>query len=81
MIFTRGERKAQMLEEKKHTAVISSDWSECLSPNGPFDPFAFTYPQIKGQLERIFREYTGNIISLGQAVASLKALIPEGLTQ
>ena len=70
-----------MLKEKAYRAVISSDWSECLSPNGPFDPFAFTYPKIKGQLERIFREYTGNIISLGQAVVSLKALIPKGLNQ
>jgi phosphoserine phosphatase len=70
-----------VLKEKTYRAVISSDWSECLSPNGPFDPFAFTYPQIKGQLERIFREYTGNIIGLGQAVVSLKTLIPKGLNQ
>ena len=26
-------------------AMVSTDWSECLSPNGPFDPITFNYPE------------------------------------
>ncbi len=52
----------------KPRALICSDWSECLSPNGPFDPISFNYPEYSAELEDIFRKYTGNIISLGRAL-------------
>lgn len=58
-------------------ALVSTDWSECLSPNGPFDPISFTYPALAPELVRIFRQYTGNVITLGQASGEIKALLPE----
>jgi len=57
--------------------LVSSDWSECLSPNGPFDPLSFTYPALAPEFARIFRQYTGNEITLGQASLKIKALLPE----
>jgi len=64
----------------KYRAMISSDWNECLSPMGPFDPIIFTYPELKPDLARIFREYTGNRISLSEAVNSLAEMMPAPLT-
>jgi len=52
--------------EPKFNAVISSDWSECLSPSGPFDFIAFNFPQLALELDEIFRSYTGNRIPLGK---------------
>jgi len=65
----------------KYKAVVSSDWSECLSPNGPFDPISFNYPELSGQLSSIFRQYTGNEISLSEAGRWIKRLLPGPLTQ
>jgi hypothetical protein len=62
-------------------AMVSTDWSECLSPNGPFDPIAFNYPELEPDLGRIFREYTSNLISLTQATTLIEKLLPEPLTQ
>jgi hypothetical protein len=62
-------------------AMVSTDWSECLSPNGPFDPIAFSYPELEPDLGRVFREYTSNVISLTQATALIEKLLPEPLTQ
>jgi 2-hydroxy-3-keto-5-methylthiopentenyl-1-phosphate phosphatase len=62
-------------------AIISTDWSECLSPNGPFDPITFNYPELEPDLGRIFREYTSNTISLTQATSLIEKLLPEPLTQ
>jgi len=61
-------------------AVFSSDWSECLSPNGPFDPIVFNYPELQEELTRIFKQYTGNVITLKKAVESIHGLLPGGLT-
>jgi hypothetical protein len=61
-------------------AIISSDWSQCLSPSGPFDPIAYTYPDLASPLKNIFLEYTSNRISLGQAAEKLKKLLPSPLT-
>ena len=36
------------------TAIFSSDWSECLSPSGPFDFIGFAYPQLGSELQEIF---------------------------
>ncbi len=63
-----------------YRALISSDWSECLSPNGPFDPIAFTYPHLAPDLKRVFKDYTGNRISLTSAYATITGLLPEPLT-
>jgi hypothetical protein len=69
------------MRTKQFRAVVSSDWSECLSPNGPFDPIAFVYPHLKQQLSIIFKNYTGNEISLSEAVRRIKQLLPEDLDQ
>ncbi len=63
--------------QRKCKAMVSSDWSECLSPNGPFDPIAYTYPELTSDLEQIFRQYTGNLISLTDACARIQHLSPE----
>ncbi len=60
--------------------MVSSDWSECLSPNGPFDCITFNFPALTDELNYIFRQYTGNIISLTQATRAIKERLPEPLT-
>jgi len=60
--------------------MVSSDWSECLSPNGPFDPIAFTYPHLEPELASIFRSYTGNAISLTEATQRIARLLPAPFT-
>jgi len=65
---------------QKYKAIVSSDWSECLSPNGPFDPIAFNYPELESNLKRIFRAYTGNAISLKTALGEIERLLPEDFT-
>ena len=63
-----------------YRAMVSSDWSECLSPCGPFDCLAFIYPDLAEELTAVFRQYTGNHISLGQATARIKDLLPAPLS-
>ena len=65
-----------MCASRSYRAMVSSDWSECLSPNGPFDPIAFTYPGLEPELESIFRDYTGNVISLNDATQRIVRLLP-----
>jgi len=64
-----------------YRAVVSSDWSECLSPNGPFDPIAFSYPALTEDLSSVFRDYTGNKISLAEAVGRIRRLVPDLLSR
>jgi len=61
-------------------AIISSDWSECLSPSGPFDFIAFNFPQLASELDEVFRSYTGNQISLRDACLRIKEILPEPVT-
>jgi hypothetical protein len=61
-------------------AMVSSDWSECLSPCGPFDCLAFTHPEFEDDLAVIFRQYTSNRISLGEASARIRNLLPDPLS-
>jgi hypothetical protein len=68
------------MTNQQYKAVISSDWSECLSPNGPFDPIAFNYPELEPNLKRIFRCYTGNTISLRTAIGEIERLLPKDLS-
>jgi hypothetical protein len=65
------------LSSSKYKALVSSDWSECLSPNGPFDPISFNYPHLKSELTDIFRQYTGNSISLTAACSRIREICPE----
>ena len=69
-----------MTRTKKYQALISSDWSECLSPSGPFDFIEFNFPSTAPALREIFRSYTGNIMSLGEACRRIKALLPTPVT-
>ncbi len=61
-------------------AIISSDWNECLAPCGPFDPISFAYPNLSLDLASIFQEYTGNIISLGEANHKIQKLLPSPIS-
>jgi hypothetical protein len=62
-------------------AIISSDWSECLSPSGPFDFLAFHHPHLEAELSRVFRRYTGNEITLGEAGQRIRSLLPGPVTE
>lgn len=62
---------------RPYKATVSSDRRECLSPCDPFDCLAFIYPDQKQALSAVFRQYTGNHISLGQAAARIKELLPD----
>jgi hypothetical protein len=57
--------------------MVSADWNGCLAPCGPFDFISFAYPRLKSDLSAIFRHYTGNIISLGEATGQIRKLLPE----
>ncbi len=61
-------------------AIISSDWSECLSPTGPFDFMAFHHPHLEPELFHVFRRYTGNQITLGEAGQKIRSLLPGPVT-
>lgn len=68
------------IQDPGYRALVSSDWSECLSPNGPFDPIAFSHPQLAEELAQVFREYTGNRISLTRATSRIAELLPGPIT-
>jgi len=63
-----------------YKAIVSSDWSECLAPCSPFDCISFNYPQLTAELETIFKQYTSNMISLGEAAHKIETLLPAPLT-
>ncbi len=66
---------------KKYSALIASDWNECLAPCGPFDFISFCYPQFATRLKTIFKQYTGNIISLSQAIRQIQDFLPVPTTK
>jgi len=68
-------------KNKTYKAMVSSDWNECLAPCGPFDFISFNYPELESDLKTIFKHYTGNIISLGDAVRQIQKLLPAPITQ
>ncbi len=49
-------------------ALVSSDWNQCLSPCGPFDPLVFHFPELDKEIGKVFQDYTGNRISLSAAL-------------
>ncbi|MEJ2041084.1 MAG: hypothetical protein P8X55_19470 [Desulfosarcinaceae bacterium] len=63
-----------------YKALLSSDWNQCLAPCGPFDAFRHHYPDRAEDLDTVFRLYTGNAISLGEAAGRIRDLLPQGLT-
>jgi hypothetical protein len=65
---------------KRYKAMVSSDWNGCLAPCGPFDFISFVYPRLKSDLTAIFRQYTGNLITLGEAAGQIRELLPGPIT-
>lgn len=61
--------------------LVSSDWNECLAPCGPFDVITFHHPQLQADLEVVFRQYTGNVITLAAAVQRIQTLLPGPITR
>jgi 2-hydroxy-3-keto-5-methylthiopentenyl-1-phosphate phosphatase len=68
------------MQTHTYQALLSSDWNECLAPCGPFDAIVRHYPQHEMDLGTVFRQYTGNAISLGEAVRRISALVPHHLS-
>ena len=66
---------------EKYQAIVSSDWNECLAPCGPFDYIAFTFPELKPVLDDTFKRYTGNRITLKEAMQQVTALLPQPVTR
>jgi hypothetical protein len=62
-------------------AIVSSDWSECLSPSGPFDFIWFVYPELETDLRSIFKQYTGNAISLGAASQKIQQILRRPISE
>lgn len=60
-----------------YRALVSSDWNQCLAPTGPFDVIAHLYPHLKPDLDDVFGQYTGNRISLSDAMDRVQVLLPE----
>lgn len=63
-----------------YRGLISSDWSECLSPSGPFDFMSFAYPKLTSDLTSIFKQYTGNEIPLSEAMKRCGELLPAAIS-
>jgi hypothetical protein len=69
-----------MTETPSYRGMLSTDWSDCLSPTGPFNAITFNYPHLTNELQAVFKEYTGNRMTLGQAARRVEELLPEPLT-
>lgn len=61
-------------------AIVSSDWNECLAPCRPFDCIAFNFPEVESDLTTVFKQFTNNQISLGEAAGKIQKLLPDSLT-
>jgi len=68
-------------QNRRYSALVSSDWNECLAPCGPFDPIFFAYPELEPLLTGIFRQYTSNGISLGEACLRIRGALPAPITK
>ena len=62
-------------------AIVSSDWSECLSPSGPFDFISFAFPELETDLKNVFKQYTANLISLGAAMQKMQKMLPDPISE
>ncbi|MBN1102752.1 MAG: hypothetical protein JXL84_04970, partial [Deltaproteobacteria bacterium] len=65
----------------RYNALVSSDWNECLAPCGPFDPILAVYPELSASLTTVFRMYTSNRITLGEAVDRIRESLPGPVTE
>jgi hypothetical protein len=65
---------------RTYRAILSSDWNECLAPCGPFDFIFFSHPDLREGLTAIFRQYTTHAITLGEAVQTIRGLLPRPIT-
>lgn len=71
-----------MVEKRpNYKAIVSSDWNECLAPCGPFDVISFNYPELTPDVATIFQQYTGNMISLGEATRKIQKVLPGPITK
>jgi 2-hydroxy-3-keto-5-methylthiopentenyl-1-phosphate phosphatase len=81
-LFSQVAKRFLMdFKNKTYKAMVSSDWNECLAPCGPFDFISSNYPELESDLKTIFKHYTGNIISLGDAVHQIQKLLPAPITE
>lgn len=67
--------------EKIWRGIVSSDWNECLCQSTPFDPITFVYPELSPRLDVIFKRYTGNLITLGQAAKAALEMMTAPLSE
>jgi len=67
-------------KQRQWKAIVSSDWNECLAPCGPFDFISFVYPELKSKTGILFKQYTGNMITLENAVGQVGGLLPKPIT-
>lgn len=63
-----------------YSAMVTSDWNECLAPSGPFDVIAYHYPDQHSRLEAVFRDYTSNRITLAAAIHMIVGFLPGGIS-
>ena len=78
---TNEFRHEMFKKNKTYKAIVSSDWNQCLAPCGPFDFISFNHPELGPDLKAIFQYYTGNIISLGEAIKKIQNLSPASITE
>lgn len=64
----------------QYKALVSSDWNGCLAPCGPFDALSFAFPDLKDVFEETVEQYTGNGITLMDAVRRIESCLPRELT-
>lgn len=69
------------IQGRKYRAMVSSDWNECLTSSGPFDPVSFYYPDLTSELSGVFKKYTANLAPFREAVRQIQALIPSPITE
>jgi 2-hydroxy-3-keto-5-methylthiopentenyl-1-phosphate phosphatase len=68
-------------KDRKYRALISTDWNQCLAPSGPFDFITFIYPSLDPEVKAVFKAYTGNHISLSEAIRRIAILLPKMITE
>ncbi len=65
---------------KTYKGLLASDWNQCLAPCGPFDVVSFCYPELASDIDVLFKKYTGNEISLGEAVEKIVSFLPSPIS-
>ena len=52
-----------------------------MAPCGPFDFISYNFPKLEPHLTQVFRQYTGNQISLGLASEQIRDMLPGPVTE